>query len=78
MTEQKPNPEVGDLVFLLDKKKGCRHRGRAIVKAVDGDHLEVLPVPRHRQTHRVHKSRVKVWLAQKIKRANRRRNNGNA
>lgn len=63
--------EVGDLVFLLDKKRGSQHRGRAIVKAIDGDHLEILPIPRHRQTERIHKSRAKLWVAKKLQKLDR-------
>ena len=62
-------PEVGDLVFLLDKRAGNQHRGRARVVKVDGDRLHVIPIPRHRKVEIVRSDRVRVWRSEKVRRA---------
>lgn len=60
--------EPDDLVFMLDKKGGSQHRGRARVVSVDGSTLTVLPLPRHRQTMTVDASRVRLWKSEKVDR----------
>ena len=59
--------EVGDLVFLLEKKGSAKHQGRARIVRIDGDVLHVIPLHRHRRTETVRRNQVRLWKAEKVR-----------